>query len=82
MAGFSELNLKIPEILAISIFMSILNLCSAELRMKKSFITSSPEHSPSLLRAVVVCRKKAIVLNESLTYRSVSNNQFLFVCLS
>ena len=35
MAGFSELNLKIPEILAISIFMSILNLSSAELSMKK-----------------------------------------------
>ena len=33
MAGSSELNLKIPWIMAISIFMSILNI--AELSLKK-----------------------------------------------
>ena len=42
MAGFSELNLKIPAILAISIFMNILNLMRSRVEHEKSFITSAP----------------------------------------
>ena len=39
MAGSSELNLKIPSILAISIFMSILNFMLSLVEHEKSFIT-------------------------------------------
>ena len=41
MIGF-DLNLKIILVLAISISMSSLISCSAELSMEKSFITSGP----------------------------------------
>ena len=47
MTDFGDLNLKIPLILAISVFMRRNSFsCSAELRMKKSFITSGPRFWP------------------------------------
>ena len=42
MTGSSELNLKIPSILAISIFMSILYFMLSRVEHEKRFITSPP----------------------------------------
>ena len=55
MAGFSELNLKIPPILAIPIFMSILNFMLSKVEHEKSFITSAPRHLGSLTTVFTVC---------------------------
>ena len=45
MAGSSELNLKIPLNLVISIFMSILNFMLSSVEHEKSFINSAQRWS-------------------------------------
>ena len=53
MAGSSELNLKIPLILAISIFISILNFMLSSVEHEKSFITLRPGlYSDKLVRGL------------------------------
>ena len=43
MTGFSDLNLKFPLILAISLFMSSFDFVLSRVELEKCFITSRPD---------------------------------------
>ena len=53
MTGFGDLNLKMPSILAISIFMSILNFMLSWVENEKSFITLAPGLLTMRFRVIV-----------------------------
>ena len=53
MTGFGDLNLKIPSILAVSIFMSCLNFMLSWVEHEKSFITLGPDCLCNMLNKLI-----------------------------